>query len=140
MVDQAIEYINAAIDLFRRKNLPVICIQHIEPNLKPGMKGFDLPEKLQILESDLHIHKTYGNAFNKTPLLTKLQELDVDTVIVTGYQAEGCVLSTCRGAKDVDIFPIILRDSIISEDPQNARFVEKIHSLVTLGALENFLE
>ncbi|MBM4430289.1 MAG: cysteine hydrolase [Chloroflexi bacterium] len=93
----AIEYINAAIALFREKGLPVICVQHMkeEDQLVPGQEGFDLPEELHILPSDLHIHKTYGNAFNKTPLAAHLRDLGVDTVIITGFCAEYCVLSTC---------------------------------------------
>jgi nicotinamidase-related amidase len=89
-LDDAIEYINAAIELFREKHLPIICIQHMdeENELVPGKEGFELPESLNILPSDPHIHKTYGNSFNKTLLKEKLQELDVDTVIITGFCAE----------------------------------------------------
>ena len=62
----AVEYINAAIGLFRAKNLPIICIQHKDEKDKliPGEDGFDLPEELHIIPSDIHIHKTYSNAFN----------------------------------------------------------------------------
>jgi nicotinamidase-related amidase len=61
----AIEYINAAIALFRDKHLPVICIQHLEESEKlvPGEVGYELPEELDILPTDLHIAKTHGNAF-----------------------------------------------------------------------------
>jgi nicotinamidase-related amidase len=133
----AVEYINIAIEMFRRKNLPVICIQHMnkKDGLLPGAEGFDQPDELNILESDLHIHKTYGNSFNKTPLLPKLQELGVDTVIITGYCAEYCVLSTYRGAKDVDLTPIILIGSLASDVPENIRFVESISEVISLGAL-----
>ena len=39
-LNQAIEYINAAIALFRAKNLPVVCVQHEdkEENLVPGVE------------------------------------------------------------------------------------------------------
>ena len=59
-LNDAIEYINAAIELFREKELPIICIQHIdeENGLVPGKEDFELPESLNILPSDLHIHKT----------------------------------------------------------------------------------
>ena len=69
-LNHAIDYINAAIGLFREKQLPVICVQHMDKgdNLLPGTEGFDTPESMHILPSDVHIHKTYGNAFNKTPL------------------------------------------------------------------------
>jgi nicotinamidase-related amidase len=138
----AIEYINAAIALFRERGLPVVCIQHLdeEEKLVPGEEGFDLPEEMDILPSDLCIHKTYGNAFTKTSLADKLRELGVDTVIVTGFCAEYCVLSTCRGAEDVDLTPIILRGSLASDVPENIRFVESISNVVSYGALKKFLE
>ena len=140
-LNTAIEYINAAIALFRAKNLPIFSVQHIdeEDKLIPGAEGFDLPESLQILPSDGHIHKKYGNAFNKTNLLGKLKELDVDTVILTGYCAEFCVLNTCRGAKDLDLTPILLRDSLASGSPDNIKFVENINDIISYGALKKVL-
>jgi nicotinamidase-related amidase len=140
-LDGAIEYINAAIALFRERGLPVICVQHMnkEEKLLPGEEGFDLPEKLNILPSDLHIHKTYGNAFNRTPLEDELKKLGVDTVILTGFCAEYCVLSTCRGAQDVDLTPIIFRGSLASGVPENVKFVESINDLISYGALKKIL-
>jgi nicotinamidase-related amidase len=136
-LNDAIEYINAAITLFREKNLPVICIQHMdeEEKLVPGEEGFELPEELDILLSDLHIHKTYGNSFTRTSLEEELGKLGVDTVIITGFCAEYCVLSTYRGAQDLDLTPIILRGSLASGIPENIRFVESISDIVSYGAL-----
>ena len=138
----AIEYINAAIALFRAKNLPIFCIQHMngKDNLIPGAEGFDLPESLQILPTDGSIHKTYGNAFNKTALPGKLKELDVDTVILSGYCAEFCVLATYRGAEDVDLTPMLLVGSLASGNPENIKFVESISDIISYGALKKVLE
>jgi nicotinamidase-related amidase len=138
----AIEYINAAIALFRAKDLPIISIQHIDEgdDLIPGRAGFDLPEELNILPSDIHIHKTYGNAFNKTPLLQNLQDLGVDTVILSGYCAEFCVLSTSIGAEDADLVPVFLRGALASGSKKNLRFVESLGEIISLAALEKFLE
>ena len=140
-LERALEYINAAITLFRKKNLPVICIQHIDEDdhLMPGNEGFDLPETLQILSEDLHIHKTYGNAFNKTPLAEHLHGLGVDTIILTGFCAEYCVLSTYRGAQDQDFAPILLRNSLASVAPENIPFVERTNDLISYGALKKIL-
>jgi nicotinamidase-related amidase len=137
----AIEYINAAIALFRAKNLPVICIQHVDEkeDLVPGKAGFELPEELNILASDTCIHKTYGNAFNKTSLLSKLNELQVDTVIITGFCAEYCVLSTYQGATDLDLTPILLRSSLASGSLENIKVVESISEIISYGALEKVL-
>ncbi len=141
-LNDAIRYINAAIALFREKHLPVISIQHIdeEGKLVPGTEGFDLPDELNILASDLHIHKTYGNSFNKTSLKDELRALGVDTVIITGFCAEYCVLSTYRGAKDLDLTPIILRESLASSILKNIKFVESISDVVSYGALKKILE
>jgi nicotinamidase-related amidase len=139
---QAIEYINAAIALFRRRQLPVIAVQHMdaEDQLVPEAAGFALPEALQILESDVHIVKTYGNAFNKTPLAQELQKLGVDTLILTGFCAEYCVLSTCRGAEDRDLTPILLRGALASSHPENIPFVEAVNECISYGALKKVLE
>ena len=93
-----------------------------------------------MLPSDLHIHKNYGNAFNKTTLQEELHTLGVDTVIITGFCAEHCVLSTYRGAQDLDLTPIILRGSTASDKLENIRFVESISDIITLGSLKKMLE
>ncbi|HUW12821.1 MAG TPA: isochorismatase family cysteine hydrolase [Anaerolineae bacterium] len=137
----AIEYINVAIALCREKDVPVVCVQHLDQEQKivPGEEGFDLPEELDILPSDLHIEKTYGNSFNKTPLEDRLRDLGVDTVIISGFCAEYCVLSTYRGAQDLDLTPIVLRGSLASSDLENIEFVESISDIISLGALKKVL-
>ena len=140
-LEEAIETINAAIEIFREKDLPVICIQHMdsEDKLMSGDEDFEIPDQLDILQADFHVHKTYGNSFNKTPLEGKLRELGIDTVIVTGFCAEACVLSTVRGAEDCDFSAIILRGALASTKPENIPFVESISSVISYGALKTFL-
>lgn len=137
----AITYINAAIALFRKKNLPIIAIQHKseEENLVPGKPGFDMPESVKLEPQDVRIVKTYGNSFTKTGLAERLKELGVDTVIITGFCAEFCVLSTYKGAEDYDFKPIILKGSIASDNSERIRFVEEIAETVTFGALKTLL-
>ena len=140
-LNQAIVAVNAAIELFRQKDLPVICIRHINKaaGVTPDSDGFAVPEHLNILPSDAHFDKTYGNAFNKTALAEHLRKNDVDTLIICGYCAEYCVLSTYRGALDLDFSPILLRGAIASRAPQNIPFVENVNDIISLGALKHFL-
>lgn len=137
----AIEYINAAIDLFREKNLPIVVIQHKseERDIVPGKSGFDVHDGVKLKPEDIRIVKTYGNSFTKTGLAEKLRELGVDTVIVTGFCAEYCVLSTYRGAQDFDFTPIMLKGSLASENAEHIRFVEEITEIVSYGALKTLL-
>ena len=98
-----------------------------------------MPEELAILPSDLHIHKTYGNSFNKTSLEGELRDLGINTVIITGFCAEHCVLSTYRGAQDLDLTPIILRGSLASDNLENIKFVESISDIMSYGVLKKVL-
>lgn len=135
----AIEYINVAIALFRKKSLPIVVIQHSSEGLAPGNPDFDAPETVKLEPQDIRIVKTYGNSFTKTGLAEKLKELEVDTLIVTGFCAEYCVLSTYRGAQDFDFVPIILKGSLASDNAEHIRFVEEITETISCGALKTML-
>jgi nicotinamidase-related amidase len=139
--NRAIEYINAAIALFREKNLPIIVIEHKNEvdGLVPGSPGFPTHEDIQLRPADVRITKTYGNAFTKTPLAEMLRSQGVDTVIITGFCAEWCVLSTCRGAEDYDFKSILLRGSLATGWPERIRFVEEINEIISYEALKAML-
>jgi len=132
---EACENINSVIDLFRKKDMPVVCIRHMDAKygMTPGEKTFETVDFLDILPEDLHVNKTYGNAFNKTELADKLIGLGVDTVIPAGYCAEQCVLATCVGATDNDFMPIIIRGTLISHSVEQIKFVEDINDIMTEG-------
>jgi nicotinamidase-related amidase len=139
---EAVEYINEVIPYFRKKNLPIIGVQHIneENNIVPGTNGFEIPEIVKLLPSDPRVHKTYSNAFTKTNLLEILKKNDIDTVLLSGFVSEQCVLSTFRGAKDVDLFPMILKGGTASDKQQNIAFVEDISDTVTYRIIRKLLE
>lgn len=141
-VDSACEHINAILPVFRKANLPILWVQHIdeEDGVVPGAEGFEFVSQLQPEEGESRIHKRYGNSFNKTNCLEILNEKKVDTVIITGYCAEYCVLSTYRGAKDHDLAPIIFKNAIASSTPQNIKFVEDISELITYSTLKKIVE
>jgi nicotinamidase-related amidase len=141
-MDAACEYINAAAALFRKKGMPVLWILNKDEYdaALPGLPGFEVIDGLKPLEGEPRITKEYSNSFNKTDCRAILESHGVDTVIVTGYCAEYCVLSTCRGAKDVDLASVILRGGIASGVEQNIGFVERISDVISYGALRKALE
>ena len=138
---EAVEYINAAVKLFRERDLPIIVIEHKDEDygLVPGTPDFETHESIKLEESDPRIVKSYGDAFVKTPLVKMLRDLDVDTVIIAGFCAEYCALSTCRGAEGHDLTPIILRGSLASGTPERIRFVEAINEIISFEALKKVL-
>lgn len=137
-MDKACGYINAAISLFRTHQLPVIWVynRNDSKNIVPGEQGFEM---IDLLKPDLHdlvIHKTYGNAFNRTNAQEMLKERGIKHLVMTGFSAENCVLSTYRGALDLDLKPMLLKGGLASRSPKNREFVEAISDHLTLGVLE----
>ena len=109
-------------------------------DVSPGEIGFELIDQLKPQEKEYRIIKEYGNSFNKTNCEKIIKDENVDTIIITGYCAEYCVLSTYRGALDLDIVPIIFRGSIASGEKENIRFVESISDIASYQVLKKLVE
>ncbi len=140
-MDGAAETINAVSPLFRKKGLPVVWVQHIDEGdgVVEGSSGFEMIEGLEPLPDDIRVSKRYGNSFNKTALDSLLRERGVDTLVLAGYCAEWCVLSTYRGALDLDYLPFLLEEGTASGDEENHRFVRKICDVIPFELLKKML-
>jgi nicotinamidase-related amidase len=140
-MDRAAEYINYVLPKFKEKDLPVIWVQDVdeEDGVVPGTDGFEVIDSLAPKADSIVIHKRYGNSFNKTEVDKILKDAGVDTVVMTGFCSEFCVPSTYRGAKDLDYFPVILRNGTASTEDAHREFVEKISETVTAGMLMKLL-
>ncbi len=139
-MDKAIDYINETIGIFRRKELPIIWIQDIdeESGVVPDTEGFEFIDVLlDKQEGEYSIYKKYGNSFNKTELFDILKKEGIENIIISGYCAEYCVLSTYRGAQDLDLKPFILQHGIASGSKENLELVERISNLVSYAFLDN---
>jgi len=140
-MDAACGTINAVLPDFRRKGLPVVWVQHVDEGdgCAEGSPGFELLESLEPLPGEARIVKRYGNSFNRTELARVLREAGVDTLVLSGYCAEWCVLSTYRGALDQDFMPLLLEAGTASADEENHRFVKKICDVLPVDLLKRML-
>ena len=141
-MEKAVEYINYTVNLFRKNNKNIIWIQDEDQedgNIN-GTEGFDIIETLAPLQNEKKIIKHYGNSFNKTELLEVILREKIDTIIITGYCAEHCILSTYRGALDHDLTPVLLKNAIASGNNENIKFVEEISNIITINILEKILK
>lgn len=141
-MDNACEYINAVLPMFRQANSPILWVQDADEDdgVVPGVPEFDLIEGLEPLENEYRITKKYSNSFNKTRCAEILKEHDVNLVVITGYCAEYCVLATYKGALDYDLTPVILRNGIASFKEKNIGFVEDISEIISYQVLSKLLE
>jgi nicotinamidase-related amidase len=141
-MEDATEYINAVLPWFRAKDLPILWIQDgdVDSGVVEGTEGFEFIDALKPLPGEHRITKSYGNSFHKTVCDQILSEAGVDTVLITGYCAEFCVLSTYRGAQDLDLTPVILKNGIASGSAERLRMVEDMSTLVSYGFLKKVMD
>lgn len=140
-MDGAAEYINEVLPWFRARNLPILWVQDAdeEGGVVPGTEGFEIIENLVPALGEYRVTKTYGNSFNQTDCQKILKEQGVDTIVITGYSAEYCVLSTYRGAQDLDLTPVLLINGLASEYPERTRMVQDMSTTVSYGMLKKVM-
>jgi nicotinamidase-related amidase len=140
-MDEACKYINLAIELFRKYNLPIVWIKDDgKDGIYKNTPGFEIMDKLEQKENEITICKKYRNSFNKTNLIDYIIEKSIDTIIITGFSAGRCVLSTYRAAEDYDLKPIILKGAMGEYSAGEIEFVENISETITINDLENKIE
>ncbi len=109
-----IEKVNLLISKFRAAGLPVIFIQHENPNvpfLKRGADGWKIHDSLDYDENDPAVFKKTPDSFHNTNLLELLKDRNVDELFITGIQTEYCVDTTCRRAFSLGFKTTLVSDS-----------------------------
>jgi nicotinamidase-related amidase len=153
-MNSACEYINMAIDLFRKKDLPIIWMQEDgiidEDLITPTMdinfietkdEDFEIIDKLKQNKLKQIITKKRGRSgFYKTGLLEYIKENEIDILIITGFSAEYDVLYTYKEAEDYDLKPLILKNGIVGIVDRRIEFVEKECEIITINELEKIIE
>jgi maleamate amidohydrolase len=69
------------------------------------------PSGLQPADDEIVISKQYPSAFFGTSLGATLQDMDVDTLIITGVTTSGCIRATCVDALSNGFIPIVVADA-----------------------------
>ncbi len=139
-LDAAVATVNQAIASFRRRGLPIVVVLDVEgPDRLPGRTAFEPHASLALSPEDARVEKHHNNAFWRTPLDELLRGRGVDTVVVAGWCAEYCVLSTYRGAREREYAAMILRGGLASGRREYLRMIEDMCEGVTPGALEALL-
>lgn len=125
----------------RARGLPVVHLQLINREDDPHAERYDgwLPatrssggtrivEEL-LAEGDLVVEKHKDSGFYETELHDRLQELSVDTVIITGMQTQICVQTTAADAFFRGYHVIVPPDAVVSAQPEDqARALEWLGS------------
>jgi nicotinamidase-related amidase len=98
MRDEVIANINSLIDKARTEDVPVVWVQHCGDELAQNSDGWQYVPELQRRDTEPVVHKLYGDSFEDTSLESKLAQLGVGRLIVTGAQTDACIRATLHGA------------------------------------------
>ena len=140
-LEKRVKTINEAIGWFRRRKLPIIVVSHEERGrgVLPGVKAFEVFDKIDVKETDVKVTKRYPDAFGKTGLDGILKQKGCDTIVITGLSASWCVLGTYFGAMNWDIHACLLQGGVASDSEDHVRFAEEVCETTNLQKLDQAL-
>ncbi|MGK0494360.1 MAG: nicotinamidase-related amidase [Maribacter sp.] len=103
-----VQRINELAQVFRKLNYPVIYIQHDGTGtgaFEKNTPNWEILDDLSVALSDIRIDKYANDVFYKSQLHSKLKELKVGEVFITGCATDFCIESTIQSAltKDYNI-------------------------------------
>ncbi|VCU69616.1 Maleamate amidohydrolase [Pigmentiphaga humi] len=121
---------NALLDAAAARNVPVIftCVRYDDPlmrdaglwaikqkgsmSLAASGDGHEIDGRLHRREHDAVLYKKYASCFFGTDLASRLQNLGVDTLILTGTSTSGCVRATAVDACQMGFRPMIVAEGV----------------------------
>ncbi|MBV1843576.1 cysteine hydrolase family protein [Photobacterium ganghwense] len=133
--------INEVTKLARAKSIPVIFIQHEQPNtvIEYESGGWALQSSLVTQAGDHFVRKTTPDSFLNTNLQSVLSELEVDSLIVCGYASEFCVDTTIRRAAGLGYPVTLVSDAHTTHDKEHATGSQiRAHHNATLPSISSF--
>ena len=133
--EAAVPVINEAIGLFRAANWAIVFVQHVSDSKPAGSQRWGISDRLDCRPIDMRMNKTTESAFWNTGLDSLLRSQRIGTVVVAGFIAERCVLSTQRGAAERGYEALLLDGGIAGFDDRYTQFTLDISPVITLDAL-----
>ena len=96
--DDVVANIAALVAAARAAGTPVIWVQHSNEDMPEGSARWQNVPELPQLDSEVIVHKRYGDSFEATDLESRLAEHGVGHLVVAGAATDACVRSTLHGA------------------------------------------
>ena len=135
-----LEYVNAAIELFAARNLPVVVVKDRDALEEDYPDPYDLLDGLNLSDvAHQTVEKSYPNAFWETDLLEVLEPFGVEYLVLTGYAAEFCVYGTYNGAVERGFHPLVMKNGITSQGEGSARMIQDITNGISYFTLNKML-
>jgi len=111
--DGVVKRINSLSKAFREQGFPVIFIQHDgtkENEYIPNTSDWEILDNMETGASDIFINKYANDSFYLSTLQSKLEELNVVELFITGCATDFCVESTIQSAIAKDYHVTVVAD------------------------------
>ena len=115
--DQSVAKIGDALDAAAGSNIPVVIVQHELPEGAPvfaaGSDGHRLHPEIERRASaaSKRVSKSVASVFERTGLADWLRAEGVDTIALTGYMTNNCVVASAAAAEPLGFAVEVLSDA-----------------------------
>jgi nicotinamidase-related amidase len=145
---QAEGNIKLLLDVWRKKQQPVIFIQHASTTLvsplRKGNPGHDFKDGISPGGHELVIEKSTPCAFIGTNLESTLRHLKASTVVITGFITNNSVESTARTSGNLGFRTFVVSDATATFRKQGVNGevfdAELVHSISLANLSEEYAE
>lgn len=97
-VDGVVERTVDLVTRAREAGAPVIWVQHDDEELERFGELWQLDPRLQPEPNEPRVFKTFSDSFSATELESVLNDLNVQTLVITGAQTDFCIRNTWHSA------------------------------------------
>jgi len=114
--DIAAQKASELLEIFRKKNLPIVHIQHenTKPEIcfmLPDSFGQKINDRVKPKKTETCFTKYYPNSFWKTELESYLNELNIKNLVIVGMMTHMCISTTARAAMERGFGTTIIQDA-----------------------------
>jgi len=114
--DGVVSRIGTLVEKARSTGTPVVWVQHSSGELPEGSPLWEYVPELKQLDSEVVVHKRYGDSFEDTNLEGVLAGAGAGHLVVTGAQSDACIRSTIHGAITRGYDVTLVSDAHTTED------------------------
>ena len=118
--EEAAQNANKIIAEFRKKNMPIVFVQHIASKqasfFRPNTNGVEIYKSIAPMVKEPIFQKNYPNSFRETELLSYLKEQNIHKLVICGMMTHMCVDTSVRAAFDLGFENLLIGDACATKD------------------------
>ncbi|MEP6561520.1 MAG: cysteine hydrolase family protein [Nakamurella sp.] len=116
--DEVVGRIAGLVDRARSADVPVVWVQHNEPEMAIGSSGWAIVDALVPAAGESRIDKQYGDSFAETELESVFERLDVRRIVLCGAQTDACITATMYGGIHRGYDVTLVEDAHTTDDTE----------------------